>query len=83
MEPCRVDADCVATNFAGCCACPQCRVAEPHARNRDNLAKEVEDCAVVECSLAVCNLGGMCPPGEDANHFRAVCQKTDCVLVRR
>jgi hypothetical protein len=82
-DTCTADADCVVTNFPGCCACPQCNVAQPRARSKSELAREQQTCTVVECDMHACDIGGMCPPGEDAAHFTAHCTNQVCVAVHR
>jgi hypothetical protein len=82
-DACTTDADCVVTNWAGCCACPQCSVADPTARSTSALAAEQQQCAVMRCDLNICNIAGMCPPGEAAELFTPVCRANVCVGVRR
>lgn len=81
-DHCDRDADCVATNFPGCCACPQCSVASPVARSVSALRAAEAACRVAACDPDDCAVGGMCPPGEPASHFRARCVDHACVLVR-
>jgi hypothetical protein len=80
---CAVDSDCVVTNFPGCCACPQCSKAPPRALPASSLAAQQAQCQTVACSLNICSLAGMCPPGEDASKFLAHCRANVCVLERR
>src|SRR5512143_2010285 len=81
---CTSDADCVATNFAGCCACPQCSQAEPQAVLRAALEHQQAECARTPChNEAMCGIAGMCPPGADAAHFVARCRDGACALDRR
>jgi hypothetical protein len=80
---CATDDDCMVTNFAGCCACPQCSVGQPHAISKAAEAKAEDVCTVVECDMGPCNLGGMCPPGEDASHFAARCVDHACSMDHR
>ena len=79
---CDRDDDCVVTNDAGCCACPQCRVAAPHALTRAQEKLEEDKCAVVDCDFGPCNVGGMCKPGEPAAHFAARCADHACTMAR-
>ena len=74
--PCAVDADCVVTNFAGCCE--PCRVAPHVERSADARAAE-EHCAIVDCEGRV----GTCPPVEPAEEYRAVCRQQQCAMVKR
>ncbi len=81
---CVGDTDCVATNWAGCCSCPQCSVGEPQAYSRDGLRRAEAACAAASCgNQRDCDLGGMCPPGESAANFDPRCRAGRCVLVRR
>lgn len=80
---CATDADCVVTNFAGCCACPQCSKAAPRALTRAALAAEEAKCQVVRCNTAMCDTAGMCPPGEDAAKFVGRCRANACALERK
>lgn len=82
-DKCATDADCVVTNFPGCCACPQCSKAEPRALTNAALAAEQKKCTVVRCNMAICNTAGMCPPGEDASHFVARCRAGECDMDRK
>ncbi|MCC6528117.1 MAG: hypothetical protein IT373_36055 [Polyangiaceae bacterium] len=82
-DACAADDDCVATNFPGCCACPQCASGEPHARSREAARRAEAACALASCDLTICAVAGMCPPGEPAAHFAARCQAGACVLERR
>ncbi|MBP6838712.1 MAG: hypothetical protein KA190_15565 [Kofleriaceae bacterium] len=81
-DTCAVDADCVVTNFAGCCACPQCAVVDPRPRSRAALAAEQAACPSPCPFSMVCATGGMCPPGEPSDHFVARCQAAVCAAVR-
>jgi hypothetical protein len=81
-EMCSQDSECEVTNFAGCCACPQCSLGPPRARTRAGLRAERDRCAVTECGMGVCAIAGMCPPGESADHFRARCVDGRCALKR-
>jgi hypothetical protein len=80
---CTSDADCVVSNFAGCCACPQCAQGAPRALNAAALRQEQEGCPRDCNNAGMCGLAGMCPPGEDAAHFAAPCRAGSCVLERR
>jgi hypothetical protein len=80
---CDRDDDCIVTNFAGCCACPQCQVADPHPVTRAQEKLREASCAVVDCDMGPCNIGGMCPPGEDAAHFVAHCVDHACTMQHR
>ena len=82
-DACTADADCIVTNFAGCCACPQCAIGQPVARSRDAEQKAEQVCTVVECDRRACDIGGMCPPGEAADHFVARCADRVCVAAHR
>ena len=80
---CDRDDDCVVTNFAGCCACPQCSVAAPHVQNRTAADLDQRRCAVASCDAGMCGAAGMCPPGESASHFAARCRDHVCAMERR
>jgi hypothetical protein len=80
---CVTDADCVVTNFPGCCACPQCSKGPPRALTAPALAEEQDSCQTVKCDLNRCALAGMCPPGEDASKFVGRCRASECVLERK
>ncbi|MBX3160222.1 MAG: hypothetical protein KF773_29940 [Deltaproteobacteria bacterium] len=82
-DACTRDADCVVTNFAGCCACPQCSVGAPTARSLAELARAQDQCKVMRCNTTVCDLAGACPPGEAADRFAPVCRAGTCAGVRR
>ena len=81
-DACAGDADCVVTNFPGCCACPQCAIADPVARSRTAAAQAEAACAVASCDASVCGVAGMCPPGEPAADFTPRCCAGACVGVR-
>lgn len=81
-DACAADADCVVTNFPGCCACPQCATAAPVARSRAAAAQAEAACAVASCDASACDVAGMCPPGEPAAHFTPRCCAGACVGVR-
>jgi hypothetical protein len=80
---CDRDDDCIVSNFAGCCACPQCSVAAPHPVTRAQEKLRQASCAVVDCDMGPCNVGGMCPPGEDASHFVAHCVDHACTMTHK
>jgi len=80
---CATDADCVVTNFPGCCACPQCSKGPPRALTAAALAAEQANCQTVTCEPDTCGLAGMCPPGEDASKFVGRCRASECVLQRK
>jgi hypothetical protein len=81
---CASDDECVVSNFPGCCACPQCSQGEPRAWNRTGLEQLQANCAHQECDNEnMCAIGGMCPPGEDAAHFSALCRNGTCTLRHR
>ena len=82
-DACTADADCVVTNFPGCCACPQCSVGRPTARSRSALATAEQVCTVAECDGHACDVGGMCPPGESADHFVPHCTAGTCTATHR
>jgi len=82
-DACANDGDCVVTNFAGCCACPQCSSEPPYAISQLALQRDQSRCARVDCNMDQCNVGGMCPPGEPADHFVARCRDRRCVAERR
>jgi hypothetical protein len=77
---CDHDDDCMVTNFAGCCACPQCQVAAPHPITRAQEKLEEDKCAVASCDMGHCGAAGMCPPGEAASHFVARCVDHACTM---
>jgi hypothetical protein len=79
---CDRDGDCVVTNFAGCCACPQCAVAAPHVLNRAAADLDVRRCEVASCDASVCGAAGACAPGESASHFVARCRDHACAMQR-
>jgi hypothetical protein len=81
-DTCQGDADCVVTNFAGCCACPQCSIGPPRALSRAALRAEQEGCKDAVCNTARCGVAGICPPGEDASRFAARCRDGACRLER-
>lgn len=81
-DACAADADCVVTNFPGCCACPQCSTADPVARSRTAAAQAEAVCAVTTCDASICAIAGMCRPGEPAAHFTPRCCGGACVGVR-
>ena len=83
IDRCAADSDCVVTNFAGCCACPQCSVGEPTARTTKALAHATQQCQVVRCDGTRCQTAGACPPGESADLFTPVCRDSVCVAVRK
>jgi len=82
-DACTRDADCVVTNFAGCCACPQCAVGEATARSREAQTRAEEKCQLVRCNLHRCQGEVACPPAEDAALFEPKCRDAKCVGVRR
>jgi hypothetical protein len=80
-ERCDVDADCVVTDFPGCCACCSCSV--PYAIRADALASQRAECADTDCApiqeeagCAVEECVG-CPLEEGP--FAAVCRRGRCV----
>ena len=79
---CDRDDECIVSNFAGCCACPQCQVADPHAVTRAQEKLREDSCAVVDCDMHMCNVAGMCPPGETAAHFSPRCVDHACTMTR-
>ncbi|MBL8624490.1 MAG: hypothetical protein JNK64_24495 [Myxococcales bacterium] len=81
-DACTADADCVVTNFPGCCACPQCSTADPVARSRTAAAQAEAACAAASCDASICAIAGMCRPGETAAHFTPRCCGGACVGVR-
>lgn len=81
-DACTTDADCVVTNFAGCCACPGCDQGAPTARSTTELAAAQKQCQVVRCNMARCK-AMLCKPGESASAFAAACQNNVCVGVRK
>jgi mono/diheme cytochrome c family protein len=83
-DECARDDDCVVTNFAGCCACPQCSSAAPYATTQQKLAADQATCAKVDCAPSPeCDVGGMCPPSEPAENFVARCRDRRCAADRR
>jgi hypothetical protein len=80
---CDHDDDCMVTNFAGCCACPQCQVAPPYPITRAQEQLEEHKCEVVDCSMGQCGAAGMCPPGEAASHFVAHCVDHACTMTHK
>jgi hypothetical protein len=82
-DSCASDDECLVTNFAGCCACPQCAVGPPIARSRSAEHVAEAACAAASCSMGMCNLAGACPPGETGDHFAAHCRAGVCIGVRR
>ncbi|MBK7076713.1 MAG: hypothetical protein IPH44_30915 [Myxococcales bacterium] len=81
-DACTADADCLVTNFPGCCACPQCSTADPVARSRTAAAQAEAACAAASCDASICDVAGMCPPGEPAAHFTPRCCAGVCVGAR-
>jgi hypothetical protein len=75
---CSAAADCVVTNFGGCCAC--CKDAV-HAVPASDFAHRQHQCSVVDCSA--CADGIVCPKVEDAAGFVAKCQDGTCAAVRK
>jgi hypothetical protein len=79
-EACDTDADCVMTDFPGCCAC--CGCAYPYAIRGDALAAERDRCAEVDCAAAQEEAGCAaeecvgCPLTEE--RFEAVCRAGRC-----
>lgn len=80
---CATDADCIVTNFPGCCACPQCAKGPPRALTTSELAAEQANCITVTCEPNACARAGICPPGEDASRFVGRCRATACELERK
>ncbi len=73
-SPCTQDAECVATNFGGCCGCPR----DPYAITTAALKKHENQCAVVDCTMAT-----SCEGFEEAKLFRAVCRGGKCALEKK
>ncbi len=80
-EACDDDADCVVTDFPGCCACCSCAV--PYAIRGDALEQQRAECASVDCApiqeeagCAVEECAG-CPLVE--GDFAAVCRAGRCL----
>jgi hypothetical protein len=82
-DTCAHDDDCLVTNFPGCCACPQCSKGQPQPRSRGAEKIAEAACAAASCDMHMCDLGGMCPPGEDAGHFVARCRAGTCAMDHR
>ena len=76
-EACTLDADCVMTDFAGCCACCSCVI--PYAMRGDVLAQGQARCAEVECSFAGCDEECMACPLAPLG--RARCEDGRCQPV--
>ena len=80
-ERCDVDADCVITDFPGCCAC--CGCSNPYAIRGDALETQRAECASVDCERAQEDLGCAveecvgCP--SDDRDFAALCRGGRCV----
>jgi hypothetical protein len=82
-EACSVDADCVITDFPGCCECCTCSV--PYAIRGDALAQERARCAMMdcapieeeqECAIVECE---RCPL--ERRSFEAACRRGRCVRI--
>ncbi len=81
-DACTADADCVITNFAGCCACPGCEQGAPTAHSTKAAAAAQQQCQAVRCNMDRCKTL-LCKPGEPAASFTAACQNSVCVGVRK
>jgi hypothetical protein len=79
-DACTSDADCLVSDWPGCCGCAQCR-GEPTARSRAGLEKAKDRCKVVRCRQT-CDPAG-CPPTEPIDQFTAVCRAGTCAAMRR
>lgn len=82
-DACSADDECLVTNWPGCCSCPQCSIGQPMARSRVGQQRAEAACAVASCDASICDIAGMCPPGEDASHFVPRCRGGVCVGDRR
>jgi hypothetical protein len=82
-DRCESDADCLITTFNGCCACPQCSIGEPAARSRIEQKRAEEVCGIATCDMKICDVAGMCLPGEAAGKFLAKCSNEQCIGIRK
>jgi hypothetical protein len=55
----------------------------PQAVNLNSLKAEQERCKTQACNESICAIAGMCPPGEEASHFKAFCHEGICGLKKR
>ncbi|MBL8920429.1 MAG: hypothetical protein JNJ54_16315 [Myxococcaceae bacterium] len=71
---CRVDGDCVMSDFQGCCG--DCCPAPPSAWLRSELERQQRRCAIVDCAAPVCSTP--CAPAPQ-QELVAVCEAGRCV----
>lgn len=71
---CEKDDDCVATGFAGCCACAKA----PYGTSRAWIEKQTAACAA-----AACLKPEGCAVVESPEAYRGECRAKRCVLERR
>jgi hypothetical protein len=74
-EACRSDDDCTVTDFTGCCAC--CGCSTPYAIRRDELARQQDLCAIVDCDFSGCDEECAACPIEPLG--TAACEDGRCV----
>jgi len=73
---CGSDADCVVTNFGGCCS--NCG-SSPYVRAKHEAEAAQHRCWTVDCAV---NDRERCEPTEPASYYRAVCRDGACDGVR-
>lgn len=72
---CRADADCVMSDFQGCCG--RCCPEPPRAWLRSELQQQERRCAVIDCARPPC--GVPCAEPEEVRPMVAVCEAGQCV----
>lgn len=76
-EACSRDADCVVSNFGGCCSSCQ---STAYATTKRELDARNRRCAIVDCAM---DRRERCEPVVDASLYRAVCRAGTCAGVKR
>jgi hypothetical protein len=80
-ERCTTAAECVVTDFPGCCECCDC--AQPYAIRRDHLQRQRERCSAMDCAPRQEELGCAaeeCVPCSSPDERTAVCHAGRCEL---
>jgi hypothetical protein len=74
---CSKDADCMVTNFGGCCA--SCSDTA-HAMSTRDYQTQMHRCAILDCTAGEREV---CPPIVSAELYRAVCRAGTCAGIKR